>query len=344
MKEFGSDFHINNLLGEVDILASKNIDPNYYANGRHSIQALIKLKLKIGEWRRIWIPEYFCYDVVKAINDTGIEIMFYPDHPMSDDQTLIQLIPFQEKDVLLRMNYFGLRSWRDNSNLCIPVIEDHSHDILSEWAIRSNADWCVVSLRKTLPLPEGGILWSPRQYTLPSSLNSTLENDKVSYQRLSAMLLKSLYLSGQLLSKKIFRTLFIETEKELETLSMCGMSNITLSLLKMLNIVELNCRRKENWHYLSTALSGRIEFLSPEIEVDSTPFSFVLKLENKRHRDLVREKLIQKNVYPSVLWEIPSTQNKLIRTYGERLLSVHCDARYTLEDMSELSERILSII
>lgn len=60
------------------------------------------------------------------------------------------------------MNYFGLRTSRSNQSLPIPVIEDHSHDLLGRWPLYSDADWCIASIRKTLPTIEGGMVWSPK--------------------------------------------------------------------------------------------------------------------------------------------------------------------------------------
>jgi hypothetical protein len=66
------------------------------------------------------------------------------------------------------MNYFGLRTPPD---LELPegveVLEDHSHDPVSAWAEQSSADFCLASLRKTLPINDGGALWSPVGHRLP---------------------------------------------------------------------------------------------------------------------------------------------------------------------------------
>jgi hypothetical protein len=40
------------------------------------------------------------------------------------------------------------------------LVEDHSHDPFSPWAVGSSADYAFCSLRKTLPVPDGGLLWS----------------------------------------------------------------------------------------------------------------------------------------------------------------------------------------
>lgn len=98
------------------------------------------------------MPEYFCYEIIDSIKKNDIEICFYNDNPLLDDDIEISKIKFEDGDVLFRMNFFGLREFRDNSELGISVIEDHSHDLIGDWPVNSNADWCIASLRKTLPI------------------------------------------------------------------------------------------------------------------------------------------------------------------------------------------------
>jgi len=59
-------------------------------------------------WRRIWIPSYFCQDVVSSILSTGIKAKVYYDSPELAVPN-INLIRWQRGDVLLLINYFGLR-------------------------------------------------------------------------------------------------------------------------------------------------------------------------------------------------------------------------------------------
>lgn len=344
MKELGSDFHFYFAQVTGSFLLKGIFASNYYADGRHAIHAIVSSKTAKGEWKRIWIPEYFCYDVIDSIRLIGVTVLFYPDTPFSDDRLIIQSLPFEKYDVLFRMNYFGLRGWRDNSEIPVPVIEDHSHDLLSDWALRSNADWCVASLRKTLPIPEGGILWSPKQKQLPEAIKSSVENELVVYKRLSAMLLKTLYLSDQLPTKGLFRPLFVESEQALSDLSFSGMSDMILHLLESINIQEWYAKKRENWHYLFEHLTGKITLLHPEKGKQGTPFSLILSFNNGMDRNNFRKQLIQCNIYSAVLWDIPVTQNLKICNYGKCLLSVPCDARYNLKDMQDLSKLILNIL
>lgn len=171
MREFGSDFHYIESQSSGEYTLS-NFFPtaNYYANGR---KALIHLYKSQG-WKRLWVPEYYCYDVIKSLTQAGLDLCYYVDYPsFTDDCKTLEAIhkngQFRPKDAVLRVNYFGTRSYRSPEKLPIAVVEDHTHDLIGEWALRSDAEWCIASLRKTLPIPDGGILWSPVGLCFPKA-------------------------------------------------------------------------------------------------------------------------------------------------------------------------------
>lgn len=342
MKEFGSDFHYFGI-GRNGRNVFDESQVNFYADGRHAMQHLIHYKLKSREWKRLWMPEYFCYEVIRAIEETGVKIVFYHDTPLNNDIEIIRSIPFRKGDVLFRMNYFGTRGFRDNREIPVEVIEDHSHDLISEWALNSNADWCVASLRKTLPLPEGGILWSPLRRKLPDKLPSSMKNEIVSYKKLSAMLLKKLYLETLYEGKDDFRQIYMEAEKELSCLAVSGISDIVQRMLERLNIEVLYQVKRENWNRIREGLDEKLSYLRVNTSEGQTPFSFVLKFDNKEVRDLIRDQLVKLDVYPAVLWEIPTGHSPQVETCAGKLLSIHCDARYSSADIDELLRRINSL-
>lgn len=335
MKEFGSDFHY---IPVSDFLREKNTQEapyQFYANGRQAIQALIAHQ----QWKRIWIPEYFCYDVVYSIRSTGIEVVFYPDAPGVDDVAVIESLHFEENDVLLRMNYFGMRSFRDNSKIAVPVIEDHSHDFTGVWASNSNANWCIASLRKIVPMAEGGALWSPKQYTLLANLSQTEENIVLSEKRWQAMKLKKKYLENKLRDKDEFRALYMETENTFNHLPMSAISTKSKEYFEQFDIASWNKRKKENWTILSEIKSDDIEILKPE-EKDCQVFSFVFLLKSESIRDQVRQYLVENKLYPVVLWQLPEEAFGYGLDVSKRMLSIPCDARYNADDILEMRGRL----
>jgi hypothetical protein len=340
MLEFGSDYHFNLNGDKFYRNEFSNSNSVFFANGRQALRGVIEF----NSWKRIWIPEYFCHEVTNAIKTTGIDVLTYPDYPLNDECSLISCLDFKKEDVILRINYFGMRSRRDNKNIPVQVIEDHSHDLTGEWATNSNADYCIASLRKTLPLPEGGILWSPLNHSLPSQGSSSLENDLISYQRLSAMLLKALYINDCASDKSIYRKIFLETESAFADLKQSGMSNICLSLFNNFNISDWYKQKKKNWFQLATLAEEGIDFLKPEDIKSSTPFSFILRLPNKDQRDSLRNALIRHLIYPAILWNLPIGTDPSLLSISEILLSIHCDSRYDSKQMEYLKNQLINDI
>lgn len=338
MKEFGSDFHYIEPDKNKDTLFDFYKDVNLYANGRQAIQALIYNE----RWGRIWMPDYFCYDITKAIGEIGIQICFYEDNPLLDDRLEINQLMFEEGDVLFRMNYFGLRGYRDNTHITVPVIEDHSHDLIGDWAINSNADWCITSLRKTMPIPEGGMLWSPKGNLLPEMPYQTEDNTLLVERRWKAMKLKKDYLEDKISDKSEFRKLFIETESGFGNLLLSPLTEDSIVYLNNFDIKNWYKQKQNNWDVLSGVDLEKIHTLKREIE-GCNNFSYIILLDNVELRDKVRQDLISNNIFPAILWEIPDDKH-IAKDISDRMLSITCDGRYSTEEIAILKDKIEKIL
>lgn len=346
MIEFGSDFHCvesgyqaNNTIGTLFPSVQ------YYADGR---MALIALYQSQG-WQRLWVPEYFCYDVVESLKQAGLDLRFYTDYPgyYGDDNTLDAIQRnghFRPMDAVLRVNYFGLRSYRNAERLSVAaIIEDHTHDLIGDWARNSRADWCIASLRKTLPIPEGGILWSPKNLSLPEKPEKLEENEEIASIRWDAMKLKSRYLAGEKLEKGVFRKGFVDTEPFFDTAPVCALDETSQEYLNTFDIYGWYNKKRENWHILSEIHKKGVHVLFPENE-GCYPFSLILLFDFMDDRDKVRKELIANNIYPAVLWSIPAPLDGDVFKMSRCMLSIHCDARYTREDIMSMKSIIESVL
>lgn len=335
MREFGSDFHYIDTYNSgrahlTDVFRGATL----LADGRHCIVVLIRQ----NGWKRLWIPDYFCYEVIDTIKEqTGIEVVLYEDCPLSEGD--VEKLPFEEGDVLLRMNYFGMRDLRSNKNIPVPVIEDHSHNPFGHWALYSDADWCISSIRKSLPLPEGGMMWSPKGHELPNVPQSSDENEKIAATRWEGMEMKAAYLRGDDVSKDEFRKKYTDTEEWFDTAEPTLIDGRTKEFISKqfdLNL-WLGAKRK-NWALLSSLINKEhCEVLSAEHE-SCTMFSLVVLMESKEKRDALRSKLIDRCVYPAILWNVPKTESATSQDFSQRMLSIHCDGRYTEEDIRLLAD------
>lgn len=337
MKEYGSDFHfLDTYNSDRAHLTNVFNGATLLADGRQCIVMLIR---QYG-WKRIWMPDYFCYEVMDTINEqTGIEVVFYEDNPLHEGQ--VEYLPFEEGDVLLRMNFFGIRGQRNNKKIPCSVIEDHTHDMFGHWALYSDADWCIASIRKNLPLAEGGMMWSPKGHKLTIDVQPSEENEQIAVTRWEGMEMKTQYMNGAAISKEEFRKHYTETEEwfdkaEPALIDERGKKFVT----KQLDINLWLGAKRRNWKLLKRLVKcDTCKVLNPE-EDTCTMFSLVLLFDKKEQRDETRKRLIEACVYPAVLWVVPESASVEARSFSERMLSVHCDGRYTEEDIRQLAEII----
>lgn len=338
--EFGSDFHkVKNYQKGQSILDIIG-DCQLYYDGRQSLESVL-LHENI---KRVWIPSYYCHEAIKGVVKLGIKIQFYPCTPFSNQEEAISNIPTQYGDALVRMNYFGLQQKPRTLVSNLLLIEDHSHNPISNWALNSDADWCVASLRKTLPISDGGILWSPKGKQIPSQPQYSQLALHNTFRRNAAMELKSEYLEGNLNSKEFFLSELRMTEENFGYIPIAPISDVAKEIVKSLDIVKWFEIKKTNWYKLREYFSENDSFkvMLPETE-DEIPFSLVLLFNKQEERDRARHGLITNEVYPAILWNIPDDSHPEAIDISNRILSIHCDARYTLKDMSKLANKIKSL-
>jgi hypothetical protein len=344
--EFGSDFHYvkpNN--GNGNTLCDFFPSANYYAGGR---QALIHLYQSQG-WQKLWMPEYFCYEVIAFLRKAGLNLVFYQDWPNDhgDSETIEKIQRngrFKLTDAILRVNYFGTRSKRSIEKLSVAaVVEDHTHDLIGDWAMHSTADWCIASLRKTLPIPEGGMLWSPMGLKLHQAPEPSIENEQIAATRWEAMKLKTQYLAGESVEKVAFRKGYVETEEYFDHARVCALDKESQKFLKIFNIREWYNQKRANWELLNDIRKEGVRVVRPE-SIGCYPFSLVLLFDSFDERDRVRKELIEHQVYPAVLWNVDAPTDGGIFKFSRGMLSIHCDGRYTKEDILQLKTIIESIL
>ena len=334
MIEFGSDFHFIDTFNSgrahlTDVFRGAWL----LADGRQCIVALIR---QYG-WKRLWMPDYFCYEVIDTIKEqTGIKVLFYVDNPL--DECKVENLSFEKGDVLLRMNYYGIRGQRSNKNVPCPVIEDHSHDPFGHWALYGDADWCISSIRKILPLPEGGMLWSPKGHKLTIALQPSEENEQIAATRWKGMEMKTAYLKGENVSKKEFRKRYTETEEFFDKAEPAVIDSRSRDVVsKKLDINLWQGAKRKNWLLLKSLVNqDSCKVLTPEDEF-CTAFSLILLMQTKEQRDALRKRLIEACVYPAILWIVPESASESSKDFSERMLSIHCDGRYTEEDVRQLA-------
>lgn len=312
------------------------------SSGRDALRMALALGVRDFGWRRLWVPDYFCQEVVAALIQTGLELRSYPDHPL---RCAPDLPDARSGDVILVMNYFGIREGATPLRReGIGLIEDHSHDPTSTWAFTSGADFCVASLRKTTPLPDGGVLWSPRGHALPRPPRQVAQRRRTAAARVRAMMLKAMYLDGHPVDKADFRASAEVAERDLAVPVVSAMDPVSRALLASFPIEAWRRARAVNHETLGDALAGLgwTRMLGPAVP-EAAPFSATLIMDSLERRELVRTRLMEARIYPAVLWSLEtpvvSVSDESLRL-SRRILSIACDARYGATDMARIAEAL----
>ncbi|MBW6434233.1 hypothetical protein KZ829_10870 [Actinoplanes hulinensis] len=302
-----------------------------FATGCGALSSLLDLLTPAG---RLHVPTYFCMGVAEALS-AQVPVTWYrhlPDGRGPHWDTLRAA----DGDVVLAQSLFG----RDDGTAWdawmrahpgVTVIEDHSHDPFSEWACASTAAYAVASLRKTLPLPDGGLLWSPRGLDLPVPSGPASGGAEL---KLTAMLLKAAWLDGRPVPKDHFRELQQRGEQQLLG-SAAAASAFTTAVLPVLDVAGIRAASARNAAEIVAALVGR---------VTSDGFRVQLTCPSGQVRDALLAHLARHGIYAPVHWRQDRagfwSGDDEAAGLADRMLTLPVDHRCGPGDLRRIAETI----
>jgi hypothetical protein len=348
--EVGSEFDWYDQL--TTPLTKENWLPDTYAlfaTGTSTLIALQQLLSTDQQSLTLHLPSFFCMEVVAKLK-TVFNICWYHDLPTepAPDFSSLHVSP---GDLVLAVNFFGIREkhiWQDwfEHHDDVVFIEDHSHDPFSDWARHSTAHYAVASLRKTLPIPDGGIIWSPQNLELPKP---SLPESVGASQKLTAMLLKRAYLNGSAISKDTYRFIQIQAEQQLHAEMVTSASSFTSHILRCLDITRLRQQREENIRQflqsVMTIAHAEWQPLFTSWATGCVPLNSVLVCESHEIRERLREFLISQNIFPAIHWQQPfnvmSTNDPISLDLSTRILTIPTDYRYHTEDINQIVAKLI---
>ncbi len=334
--EHGSDFHLSTEVGS-DRSPWDAHRSGLWGSGTDALRALLALGQTEQGWKRCLVPSYFCQQVLRMLA-AQIELVAYDAGP---DRLQGEVAQWAEGDVLLNVALFGNAPFEVPDG--VSVIEDHSHDPTGPYAHASTAHYAVASLRKTMPLPDGGVLWSPRDLDLPSEVPTTRKHDFYSLQRLTAMALKQVYLAGGAVAHSEFRDLFVRSECDVWDDRPSGISGFSRQRLATLPFEQYRQRKSENVEAFRVALGS-----PPAVSLCSAPYSVLVVFRDPALRDRVRRRLIDRHIYSSVLWPLDDASVADIPAidvaFSRRVLSIYADQRYGPDDMGRVANELLATL
>ena len=338
--EIGSEFHWDPVFSPGGWLPEGN---ELYATGCGALSALLR---RLAPRGRLHVPSFFCTGVAEALA-ADVPIAWYRHLPGGPSPETLRTHP---GDVVLIQNLFGRdepgpwRAWM-RSHPGVTVIEDHSHDPFSVWARTSIAAYAVASLRKTLPLPDGGLLWSPRGLPLPGPQGPPSDGAAL---KLAAMLLKAAWLDGNPVPKDTFRFLQQRGERTLLG-SAAPASDLTRSMLPLLDVTGLRAAATRNAHELTALLPSGAPWRTVRGgPPDAAPFRVQLICRTRTVRDSLLAHLARNGVYAPVHWRQDRSAfwsgDTEAADLGDRILTLPADQRCDTADIHRIADLVAGFL
>ena len=330
----GGEFEIDLSLQREGFVEQPNT--YYYASGRAALYQI--LRSLAPSFNEIWLPDWLCHSMVEAVEKAGFKYIFYAlDNDFKPSVEALKHSGFEDGKIVLIVNYFGLQDHTQtakNIKVSFPnaiVIED---DVQAYWAFAEKdnpfADFCFTSLRKSLAIPDGGLVKTNKPMPTAISKNT------FSQYKIKAGQMK-LNRDKDDIRDKDYLALFEEGERRIDDNYDSQMSEDAKRLFAGIVFDKVKKQRQDNAAFLLKGLS-KIG-IKPLIEVsaDSVPLFIPVFLEN---RDVVRERMFQHEVFCPVHWPLEGMNVVCGSNMAAHELSLIVDQRYYKQDI----DLIISLI
>lgn len=316
---------------------------SYFNTGRAAIEALL-VYLKGQGNNKLWLPGYDCSSVLDAAKRAGMDIELYNiEANLEVDRKFFDGL--HKGDILYWVNFFGkqatlstLNCIKDAQNKGVLVIEDLTLGLLSEGKTVGFGDYVIGSVRKWLPITDGGFVASLE--ALPEFKKKQAANDYTLYY-FAAQIMKDCYLKDTTLDKQQFLDISNEGMKALfSDYTIREMSNLAKNVVEATNLKDVALARYDNYKYLYQLLSEISELRLMVEPIDGmVPLGMVICVEG---RDALFKFLIQNNVYCNIHWrENDSTKLFADADYlSKHCLTIPCDQRYNHDHMDYIYKTI----
>lgn len=341
---YGSFFHeidYQDLSNEAD----KGFLNQYqlYYTGRHAIRHLIDTIALTKKIDTIWLPKYYCQHVTHWLKQVYHNIEFYHIDPFDPKKSFDWKNHTNTNDVIILNNFWGLYSYEIPSAEKRPiVIEDHSHGWLSNGCKNSTADFCFSSLRKTLPVPLGGIVWIPEKSNTNIKINDFTESNIVQQEEFITnsweQMTRAMHLKRKcesLNQKEQYLRIYNTAEQYLhEQHEVIPVKKEHNKFINNFLFKDYTTGKKKNLFYIYEKIEITPFFKIIKKESQAS-FGLQLAFKSRSIFDDLKTFLVSKSIYPSELWP-----NNTIECEFKYLMNIHVDFRYTSNDMEYISTNI----
>ncbi len=248
-----------------------------------------------------------------------------------------------EPAIFLYMEYFGrtaisdteLAKIREKGN--VVIIEDRTHNLIWERSSSFQPDYIISSLRKWLPVPDGGLLWG--------TISKPFADDtSFSRLRLQAQCMRHEYLQcGDENLKTEYRKIFSEVSDIMEKDEPSAISAYSYALAQRTDWDDIRSIRRKNAEMLMSLLqeSSYISLIQDKPGFSDLYVAFTLK-----NRDVVQKRLSSEGIFNTIIWPISDEQKAacdVAKATEQTMLAAPCDQRYTVDDMYYIGKEIVRV-
>ena len=287
---------------------------------------------------QVWMPSYLCCSMMDAIDPRASVLKFFPvgyDLQITSLDWLDLLLP---GSLVVLIDYFGFpcddHVATEAQSRGALVLEDASQALLST-RVGEHSDFLLFSPRKTLGVPDGGILRRSGDGALPPAKLMAPPREWW-LTALDACIARREFdrFGGQRNCFELFRQL--EAAYPLGPFRMSELSEMLLE--SAFDYAAIAKARRANYAYLAESLADCALF--KKLDGDTVPLGFPIRL---RKRDEVLRFLFEQEVYPPVHWPIAEcVPSEFVESHrlSTEIMTIPCDQRYGLEDMARLADLI----
>jgi hypothetical protein len=292
--------------------------------------------------RVVLLPALACDSMLFPFEMYGHQIRYYKlnkDYSIDMDSLDIGQHPV----LFLYMEYFGkkaisdaeLEQMKTKGNMVF--IEDRTHNLIWERTSSFQPDYTIASLRKWIPVPDGGLLWG--------SIKEPFNSDTAFSQlRLQAQCMRHQYFqSGDEKIKTEYRKIFSEVSDLMDHDEPCRMSAYSYALAKKTDWEEVCSQRKKNAEILISILqqSPYITLIQDKAGLSDLYVAFIVP-----NRDRIQRQLSAEGIFNTIIWPISDDQKAacgVAKHTEQNMLAAPCDQRYTADDMNYIGKEIVRV-
>lgn len=341
MKEIGSEYWNIDFFEKDNNLEYLKIGQDYklLMSGRTAIDYILN---EIDDNMKIvYMPNYCCESMIQPFVDNGYKIEYYKVDIINKKYD----IDLNFKcSIFFGMSYFGysasvLDNYIDNfSKKNIIVLEDITHRFLNVNNYCNSSDYLVCSLRKWFSVISGGIAVNLRN-KFKSNLSNYSINQEFLDMRIRAMQLKRQYMENENIDKNQFLKIYNKSNEMIKNYKNMKIDDLSISILKHLNIDEIRNRRINNSKIIQDKLINNKNInLIYKLQPTDCPLFVPISLKN---RDKIKKELIKNNIYLPVHWPNSNTINNEIYNIELSLIN---DQRYNEEDIIGYINKLIEIV